>query len=100
VREAGEPNGNADFLAAKFRDELMPSRKELHRKKSPLVTVGRVSESSWLVGGLHEPPQRTYRRQGHSSNCQAVQERCRPWQASLIRPRVRLQLPLTLLLTQ
>lgn len=47
VREAGEPNGNADFLAAKFRDELMPSRKELHRQKSPVVTIGRVS--SWCA---------------------------------------------------
>lgn len=46
IRDFGEPNGNADFLASKFRDELMPSRGRLHRQKSPLVKVNRVSSSS------------------------------------------------------
>jgi hypothetical protein len=31
-------------LAAKFRDELMPGRGKLHRERSPIVTISRVSE--------------------------------------------------------
>ena len=45
IRDAGEPNGNNDYLAAKFRDELMPTRGRLHRQKSPLIALSRVS--SW-----------------------------------------------------
>lgn len=42
VQDAGEPNGNSDHLAAKFRDELMPSRGKLHRERSPLISISRV----------------------------------------------------------
>jgi hypothetical protein len=43
VRDAGEPNCNADHLAAKFRDELMPLRARLCKRQSPIVGIGRVS---------------------------------------------------------
>jgi hypothetical protein len=42
IRDFGEPHANTDYLAAKFRDELMPSRGKLFRQKSPLVKINRV----------------------------------------------------------
>lgn len=45
VRDFSEPNCNSDFLAAKFRDELMPARGKLHRQRSPLIKINRVSMS-------------------------------------------------------
>jgi len=41
TRDFGTPNANADHLAERLRDALMPVRGALHRARSPLVRVGR-----------------------------------------------------------
>jgi hypothetical protein len=42
TRDFDEPHANKDHLAAKFRDELMPRRGQLHRQRSPMIQISRV----------------------------------------------------------
>ena len=41
TRDFGTPNANADDLAERLRDALMPVRGALHRARNPIVQVGR-----------------------------------------------------------
>lgn len=42
LRDFGAPESNSDDLAPLFRDELMPLKGTLHRRRSPLIRFSRV----------------------------------------------------------
>jgi hypothetical protein len=42
MRDFNDPNCNADHLACKFRNAVMPARGRLHDQKSILVRINRV----------------------------------------------------------
>lgn len=42
-RDFDEPHHNADHLAAKFRNAIMPARGKLHDQRSRLIKINRVS---------------------------------------------------------
>jgi hypothetical protein len=42
-RDFGEPNCNADHLAAKFSNAIMPARGRLHDQRSTFIKINRVS---------------------------------------------------------
>jgi hypothetical protein len=43
TRDFDEPNCNGDYLAAKFRNAIMPARGKLHDQRSRLIKINRVS---------------------------------------------------------
>jgi hypothetical protein len=48
TRDFDEPNCNGDYLAAKFRNAIMPARGKLHDQRSRLIKINRVSGSRQL----------------------------------------------------
>jgi hypothetical protein len=49
TRDFDEPNCNGDYLAAKFRNAIMPARGKLHDQHSRLIKINRVSGSKAFV---------------------------------------------------
>jgi hypothetical protein len=45
-RDYDEPHHNADHLAAKFRNAIMPARGKLHDQRSRLIKINRVRGSA------------------------------------------------------
>jgi hypothetical protein len=53
TRDFDEPNCNGDYLAAKFRNAIMPARGKLHDQRSRLIKINRVSGSkAFVASGL------------------------------------------------